>query len=65
MAVEEHDEQSPTFGREIELKKQLDALQGQITELCKAHVAAVENPELLSEVHNLKEKMDEPSKRLE
>uniref|UniRef100_M4DSE8 Uncharacterized protein n=1 Tax=Brassica campestris TaxID=3711 RepID=M4DSE8_BRACM len=43
----------------------LDALQNQVTELFRARETTTENPELLSEVQNLKETVGEHSKQQE
>ncbi|KAH0853595.1 hypothetical protein HID58_093060 [Brassica napus] len=51
--------------REAELRRQLDGIQSQVTELNIARIEVAENPELYSEVQSLKEKFDEHSKQLE
>ncbi|KAH0845161.1 hypothetical protein HID58_091959 [Brassica napus] len=51
--------------REAELRRQLDGIQSQVTELNRARIEVAENPELYSEVQSLKEKFDEHSKQLE
>ncbi|KAF2575185.1 hypothetical protein F2Q70_00003766 [Brassica cretica] len=63
MALEDHDDESQAAPREIELLNRLDALQSQVTELHKAR-ETIENPELLSEVQSVKDKLDEYSKQL-
>ncbi|KAF3506970.1 hypothetical protein F2Q69_00007057 [Brassica cretica] len=45
--------------REAELQRQLDGIQSQVTELNRALIEVAENPELSSEVHSFKEKLDE------
>ncbi|KAL0713422.1 hypothetical protein Bca4012_020400 [Brassica carinata] len=65
MAVDVHDELPGSTPREVELQRQLDSLQSQVTELQRAQEKAAENPEILSEVQGLKNQLDEHSKRLE
>ncbi|KAF2534396.1 hypothetical protein F2Q70_00029677 [Brassica cretica] len=65
MVVDEHNEQPEATPREVELQRQLDGIQSQVTELNRARVEVAENPELSSEVQSLKEKLDEHSKQLE
>ena len=65
MAVDEQDELPEATPREAELQRKLDGIQSQVTELNRARVEVTENPELSSEVHILKEKLDEHSKQLE
>lgn len=62
MAIKEHDEQPQATPREFELQTRLDVLQ--LTELKKAQVTVRENPELLSEVQSLKEKLGEHTNQL-
>ncbi|KAG2275764.1 hypothetical protein HID58_087201 [Brassica napus] len=63
MALEDHDDESQATPRDIELLNRLDAHQSQVTELHKAR-ERIENPELLSEVQSVKDKLDEYSKQL-
>ena len=65
MAVDEQNELPEATLREAELRRQLDGIQSQVTELNRARIEVAENPELYSEVQSLKEKFDEPSKQLE
>ncbi|KAF3497493.1 hypothetical protein DY000_02052898 [Brassica cretica] len=64
-AVDEQTELPEAIQREAELQRQIDGLQGQVTELHKSREEVVENPELSSEVQSLKEKLGEHSKQLE
>ncbi|KAF3578963.1 hypothetical protein DY000_02031242 [Brassica cretica] len=64
MALRDHDDLSQATPREIELHTQLDTLQSQLTELQKVLGTAWENPEILSEVQNLKEMLDEHTMQL-
>ena len=50
MAVDEQNELPEATQREAELKRQLDGLQSQVTELHRARKEVVENPELSLEV---------------
>ncbi|KAG5411003.1 hypothetical protein IGI04_007322 [Brassica rapa subsp. trilocularis] len=65
MAVDEHGEPTEAAQTTAELQKQIDGLQGQITDMHRARETTGENPDLSSEVQNLKEKLDEHSKQLE
>ncbi|KAF2618337.1 hypothetical protein F2Q68_00038659 [Brassica cretica] len=65
MAVDEQDELPKDTPREAELQRQLDSIQSQATELNRVRVEVTENPEVSSEIHSLKEKLDEHSKQLE
>ena len=56
-AVDEQTELPEAIQREAELQRQIDGLQGQVTELHKSREEVVENPELSSEVQSLKEKL--------
>nr|VDD31349.1 unnamed protein product [Brassica oleracea] len=63
MAVDEHDELPQATQREVELQRQIDDLQGQVTGLHRTREET--NPELSSEFPILKEKLNEHSKQLE
>ena len=63
MTVDEQNELPEDTQREAELQRQLDGLQGQVTELHKTRDKT--NPELSSDVQSLKEKLNEHSKQLE
>ncbi|KAF3599830.1 hypothetical protein F2Q69_00035284 [Brassica cretica] len=65
MAVDEQNELPEATLREAKLRRQLDGIQSQVTELNRAQIEVAENPELYSEVQSLKEKLDEHSKQLE
>ncbi|KAH0928989.1 hypothetical protein HID58_014716 [Brassica napus] len=64
MAVDEQDNPSEFTPREAELQRQIDGLQGQVTDLHKAR-ETTKHLELSSEVQSLKEKLGEHSKQLE
>ncbi|KAF3500552.1 hypothetical protein F2Q69_00042902 [Brassica cretica] len=63
MAVDEHDELPEASQREVELQRQIDDLQGQVTGLHR--VQEETNHELSSEFQILKEKLNELSMQLE
>ena len=64
--VGEHDGESPEASHTTtELQKQIDSLQGQITDIHRTQGTTGENSNLSSEVQSLKEKLDEHSKQLE
>ncbi|KAH0903357.1 hypothetical protein HID58_042860 [Brassica napus] len=65
MAVDEHGEPTEPAQTTAELQKQIDSLKGQITDIHRARETTGENPDLSSEVQNLKEKLEEHSKQLE
>ncbi|KAH0866874.1 hypothetical protein HID58_073896 [Brassica napus] len=65
MAVDEQTELPEATPREAKLQRQLNGIQSQVTKLNRAREEVVENPELSSEVHSLKEKLDEHSNQLE
>ena len=66
MTVGEHDGESPEASQTTaELQKQIDSLQGQITDIHRTQGTTGENSNLSSEVQSLKEKLDEHSKQLE
>ncbi|KAF3534361.1 hypothetical protein DY000_02039887 [Brassica cretica] len=62
MAVDEQNELPEATLREAMLRRQLDGIQSQVTELNRAQIEVAENPELYSEVQSLKERLDEHSK---
>ena len=64
MAVDERDDQQEYAQREVELQRQIDGLQIQVTDLLKARETA-ENSEHPYEIQSLKEKLGEHSKQLE
>ena len=63
MVVDEQDELPEATQREANLQRQIDGLHNQVTELHKTREET--NPELSSEFHSLKEKLNEHSKQLE
>ncbi|KAH0868015.1 hypothetical protein HID58_075037 [Brassica napus] len=65
MEVDEHGEPTEAAQTTAELQKQIDGLQGQITDMHRAWETTGENSGLSSEVQNLKEKLDKHSKQLE
>ena len=65
VAVDEHGEPAEASQTTVELQKQIDGLQGQITDMHRARETTGENPDLSSDVQGLKEKLDEHSKQLE
>ncbi|KAH0884138.1 hypothetical protein HID58_060234 [Brassica napus] len=66
MTVGEHDGESPEASQTTaELQKQIDSLQGQITDIHRTQETTGEISNLSSEVQSLKEKLDEHSKQLE
>ncbi|KAF2595635.1 hypothetical protein F2Q68_00010436 [Brassica cretica] len=62
MAEDEQDELPEATQREVELQRQIDGLQSQVTELHKTREEA--NPELSSEFQSLKEKLKDHYKEL-
>ena len=65
VAVDEHGEPTEAAQMTAELQKQIDSLQGQITDIHRTQGTTGENSNLSSEVQSLKEKLDEHSKQLE
>ena len=65
VAVDEHGEPTEAAQTTAKLQKQIDGLQGQITDMHRARETTGGNPGLSSEVQSLKEKLDEHSKQLE
>ena len=65
VTVDENGEPTEAAQTTDELQKKLDGLQSQITDMHRARETTRENPDLSSEVQNLKEKLDEQSKQLE
>ncbi|KAF2594356.1 hypothetical protein F2Q70_00042359 [Brassica cretica] len=61
MTVVEHNVPSDDSQRVAELQKQVDGMLSQITEMNQNREATEENPNLSSEVQNLKKKLDEHS----
>ncbi|KAF3535651.1 hypothetical protein F2Q69_00023594 [Brassica cretica] len=65
VAVDEHGEPTEAAQTTAELQKEIEGWQSQITDMHRARETTRENPDLSSEVQNLKEKLDEHSKQLE